>query len=237
VPGPAVVPSREEYFRRWSSLHGGYEPASSRMVGPWLGLVYRCARPLARTGVRPGVVTLAAVSLAALAALSAWGGARSSGTAGGWTLVAVALVALSGLGDSLDGAVAMLTGRVSAFGAVLDSVADRCSDLLYLLALYVAGGLAWVCVAGAVLMLLHEYVRARATTLGMRDIGVVTVWERPTRVIVTAMFLLGAGCWAMDSRRLGHAWASAGAWAWLALGLVGIVQLLVVVRRRLRPGR
>jgi hypothetical protein len=73
-------------------------------------------------------------------------------------------------------------------------------------------------------------VRARAGAVGMAEIGVVTVFERPTRVIVTATFLLGAAVFD------GHApgWVSAGAWAWLGLALVASVQLYPVVRRRLR---
>jgi hypothetical protein len=48
-------------------------------------------------------------------------------------------------------------------------------------------------------------------------------------VIVTAMFLLGAGLYPAA----GHLWAAAGAAAWVVLGVVGLVQLLLVVRRRL----
>jgi len=60
----------------------------------------------------------------------------------------------------------------------------------------------------------------------MTEVGVVTVWERPTRVIVTAAFLGAAGA-------LGDLWALLGAAAWVGLGVVGLAQLLTVVRRRL----
>jgi CDP-diacylglycerol--glycerol-3-phosphate 3-phosphatidyltransferase len=76
-------------------------------------------------------------------------------------------------------------------------------------------------------MFLHEYARARAAAGGMTEVGVVTVWERPTRVIVTATFLAAAAA-------LGDPWPTLGAWAWVGLGIVGLVQLLVAVRRRLR---
>jgi len=87
-----------------------------------------------------------------------------------------------------------------------------------------------VCVGAGALMGLQEYARARAGAAGMAEVGVITVWERPTRVVVTAMFLLGAGIYVGQ----GAAWATWGAWAWLGLGVVGLAQLLVVVRRRLR---
>ena len=52
-------------------------------------------------------------------------------------------------------------------------------------------------------MFLQEYTRARAAAGGMAEIGVVTVWERPTRVIVTAMFVLGAGIYVSAAADVG----------------------------------
>lgn len=221
------MPSREEYLASWSDLHGGYDPAGSRFVGPWLLLVYLCARPLAVVRVPPDLLTGLGLALAGLVAWLAHLG-------GPWLFGCVVLVVASGLVDSLDGAVAVLTGRSTAFGAVLDSVADRCSDLLYLVALWTVGAPVVVCVLGGVLMMLLEYTRARAAAGGMTEIGVVTVWERPTRVVVTGAFLLGAAIYRGHSAGSAAAWASWAAWVWAGLGVVGVVQLLVVVRRRLR---
>ena len=136
---------------------------------------------------------------------------------------------LAGLLDDVDGAVAVVTGRASALGLVLDSVADRVGDLLFLGVLLAAGAPLLVCAAGGAVMLLQEYLRARAAAAGMPDIGVVTVWERPTRVIVTAAFLASAAV-------LGSPWPTLAAWAWVALGVVGLGQLALVVRRRLGQG-
>jgi phosphatidylglycerophosphate synthase len=125
--------------------------------------------------------------------------------------------------------VAVMTGRVTRWGGVLDSVTDRVSDVAYLVALLLLGAPAWVCAAAAFLVLLQEYVRARASVVGMSDVGVVTVSERPTRVIATAMFVLGCGLYPAHAA----AWATAGAVFFVAAGVVGCTQLLVVVRRRL----
>jgi CDP-diacylglycerol--glycerol-3-phosphate 3-phosphatidyltransferase len=76
-------------------------------------------------------------------------------------------------------------------------------------------------------MFLQEYARARAGAGGLAEAAVITVWERPTRVIVTAAFLLAAGV------LLDGLWVRLGAAAWVGLGAVGLVQLLVAVRRRL----
>ena len=62
-------------------------------------------------------------------------------------LLAVVLVVVSGLLDGLDGAVAVLTDRATRWGHVLDSLVDRCSDGLYLVALWLVGAPAGVCVA------------------------------------------------------------------------------------------
>lgn len=217
------VLSREEYLDRWSTLHGGYDPRTNRFVGPWLTLVHACASPFARLGVPPDVVTVLGGLLSVVVVWVCTLGDR-------WLLLAAVLVGLTGLTDSLDGAVAVMTGRESRWGAVLDSVVDRVSDVLYLVALAVVGAPAWACVAAGVLLFTQEYARARAAAVGLDDIGVLTVGERPTRVTVVAMFLLAAGIYPASAAF----WASLGAYASVAVGAVALVQLLVVVRRRLR---
>ena len=216
------LPLRDDYLARWSVLHGGYDPRGSRLVGGWLSIMYVLARPLAALRVPPDVVTC----LGLLVAAGVPGFAHLGGR---WLFASSSMCVVSAAADSLDGVVAVLTDRVTAFGAVLDSVVDRGSDLLYVLALWLVGAPVGVCVAGGVIMFLQEYLRARGMASGLTDIGIVTVWERPTRVIVTTMFLLGAASYP----GVRPEWATAGAWAWVSLGVVGFSQLLVVLRIRL----
>lgn len=213
--------SRDSYLQEWSHLHGGYDPRSNTLVRWWLFMTYDVARLPVRARLSPDLLTGLAVLVSVAAAAVAWLGGR-------WLILAAVVVVLSGLLDNLDGAVAVLTGRSTQWGYVLDSTADRVSDLAYLAALWLAGAPAGVCVAGGALMFLLEFVRARAGAAGMSEVGVITVWERPTRVVVTAAFLLCAGVFADD------VWASLGAAAWVGLGVVGLGQLLIVVRRTLR---
>ncbi len=217
-----VLPDREAYFAGWSVLHGRYDPRGSVWTRTWLSVTYRCARPLARLGFAPDVLTLWGAAIAGLVVALA-------GLGGRWPLAAIAVVVVSGLVDNLDGAVAVLTDRASRFGSVLDSLVDRVSDGLYLLALYLLSAPGTLCVAAGALVVAQEYVRARAAAVGLAEVGVVTVWERPTRVIVTAFTLLAAGLY------LDHATvaATAGAATAVALGVIGNAQLLVVVRREL----
>lgn len=217
---PEVL-ARAEYLDRWSALHGGAAP--NGLVGWWLGISHAVARPLVRAGASPNAVTVLGL-LVALAVVPA------CALGGRWALVAVVLIAVSGLVDNLDGAVAVMTGRTTRLGFVLDSVCDRVADAAYVASLWALGAPGPLCVVAVAVAWLHEYVRARAAVAGMPEIGVVTVAERPTRVIVTAMFTLGAGLYVPAAA----SWALAGAAAWTTLGAVGLAQLAVVVARRLR---
>jgi phosphatidylglycerophosphate synthase len=217
---PPGYPDRQGYLEQWSRLHGGVPPRG--LVGGWLRVVHVCARPFVVLGVAPNAVTVAGLLVAVLALPSAAAGGR-------WPLLAVITVLVSALLDSVDGAVAVLTGRVSRLGAVLDPACDRLADLCFLGTLWLAGAAAGWCVAGGVLALLHEQLRASARANGMSEVGVVTVSERPTRVIVTAAFLLGAGLYPAAA----PAWSTAGAIAWTGLGIIGVIQLAIAVKRRL----
>jgi CDP-diacylglycerol--glycerol-3-phosphate 3-phosphatidyltransferase len=129
--------------------------------------------------------------------------------------------------DGLDGAVAVLTGRASRLGYVYDSVADRLGELAWLIAFRLAGAPGWLVVAAGAASWLQEYARARATAAGMSELGVVTVAERPTRVLV-AIFGLLLGFVAPPL-------ITAATAVWLLLALVGLAQLAPAVRRALTP--
>jgi CDP-diacylglycerol--glycerol-3-phosphate 3-phosphatidyltransferase len=86
-------------------------------------------------------------------------------------------------------------------------------------------------VAAAALVLLHEYLRARAQAAGMPGAGAVTVAERPTRVILVAVAALGAGTLPGGTPLTGWDWATVCAIGWVALGVVGFGHLAVAVAR------
>jgi phosphatidylglycerophosphate synthase len=217
------IPDREGYLTRWSALHHGYDPRGNVWVRGWLGLTYQVARPLGGLGAQPDVITLWGVWVACAVLVAAQAGDR-------WLLVAGLLVVLSGFGDTLDGAVAALTDRATRWGYVLDSLVDRVSDVLYLVALWVVGAPAGLAVAAGTAFGLLEYLRARAGNAGMGEIGVVTVGERPARVIVCAAALLGGGV-VVEQASVA---ATVGLAVVAVLSAVGVAQLAVVVRRTLR---
>lgn len=215
--------SRDEYFAGWAELHGGYDPRTgSAWLRGWLTLVHAVAQPLARRGVSPDAVTYGSLVVSALAAgLAALGGR--------WLLLATLVLVLSGLLDNLDGAVAVLTGRTTRWGYVLDSVVDRLSDLLYLVALVAVGAPVELAALCGALVFLLEYSRARAGNAGGDEVGAVTIAERPTRVIVVAAALLAAGVLPGSADSL----ATVGVAVLTALTAVGLAQLLPALRRSL----
>ena len=217
------VPDLEAYFDRWREVHGGYDPGTGSVwVRAWLIVVYRIARPLAARGVRPDVLTLWTAWLACAALLAARAG-------GPWLLVAAWLVLFCGLGDSLDGGVAVLGGTATRWGYVLDSVVDRVSDVLLVAAVVVAGAPPALGVACGVLIFLLEYLRARGANAGAGPVGTITVGERPNRIAFPAAALHLAGVLPAWTELI----VTAGLAALTGLSAVGLVQLGRAVHRQL----
>jgi phosphatidylglycerophosphate synthase len=138
-------------------------------------------------------------------------------------LAAGVLVGLSGLLDSLDGALAIGTGRASRRGFVLDSAVDRLTEAAYATALWAAGAPGWLAVVFGALCWLPDYLRARAGQAGVAETGALTVWERPTRVILTGLTTVGAGV--VSGLGVADLVVTAGTAAGALLGAVGVVQL------------
>jgi phosphatidylglycerophosphate synthase len=157
----------------------------TRTLGRYLSWpIDRLAALLAPTGIPPNVITWSALVANLWAAILFAAGRFPA--AGG-------MMVLAGLCDLLDGPVARRQGRVSLFGAFLDSILDRYADLILFLGLLVYyvhvhrfpyALLAGVAMAGAVMV---SYAKARAESL-VPGPG-VGFWERPERL---ALMILGA---------------------------------------------
>lgn len=146
--------------------------------------VDRIAALIAPTGIPPNVITWSALIA------NFWAGilfAAGRFAAGGGMMI------LAGLCDLLDGPVARRQGRVSKFGAFLDSILDRYADLILFLGLlvyyaqvnrFLYAFLAGAAMAGSVMV---SYAQARAESLvPTSEIG---FFERPERL---ALMILGA---------------------------------------------
>lgn len=217
------VDDLEAYLDRWSRAHGGYDVRSSRPTLLWLRIAHRLGAPLARRGVHPVAVTtvggLGAVAMGVVASLG-----------GRWPLLAAALVVVVALLDGIDGAVAELTDSATAWGRILDQLVDRVGDLSLLAGVWALGAPGPVCAAAGALTLLDESIRASAAAEGMSETGLVTVPERPTRLVIGAVTLAVAGVVPWVAAPV----VTAGAALWAVVALVNTVQLIVNVGRRLR---
>ena len=146
------------------SLHGVADPV---------------ARLLVRAHVRPNQLTVLGLGVSLVAAHAFVHGRLK---------LAAALLAVAGLFDFFDGSLARLAGSESAFGAFLDSVVDRYSDLVVLLGIVLyceRGDDPWgvfFTMATLVGTIMVSYTKARAQSIGVRcEIGLM---ERPERMIL-----------------------------------------------------
>lgn len=149
-----------------------YKTSLSRVGDP-------VARALLRARVRPNHLTVVGLGVSIVAACA---------IAQGRLRVAAVLLAAAGLCDFFDGALARLANRVSAFGAFLDSVVDRYSDLMVLLGVVLyyeaLADTSGVCVTLVTIVgtIMVSYTKARAQSIGVTcEIGLM---ERPERLIV-----------------------------------------------------
>lgn len=222
----AAILTREEYLAAWSALHGGYDPRRRRLISGYLVTMYVLARPWARAGVHPNLVTLLGVLLTVMAPVMVWQEPSRAVLAGAGVVVMVTLLL-----DGVDGAVAALRQRATSFGGVLDGVADRVAEWTYLAVLWRLGADPIWLIAGGALTMLQEFARARAGALGADQVESVTVWERPTRAILVGMTCIGLAVVGPDA--LAFDAAVVAAQVWLVMSVIGVVQVLAQIRRAL----
>ena len=179
-------------FRRICFLKMHQEQQVARPVTYWIGegggwLLRHVVSGLAATGITPNMFTVLALLVNAwAAALFAMGRFHH----------AAAMLFLAGFLDMADGQVARRVGRVTAFGAFLDSTLDRYSDLaLYmgLVVYYTMIGRTFYMVLAAVAMassFMVSHSRARAESLiSSCKVGFMERPERLVLLIIGATFL------------------------------------------------
>jgi CDP-diacylglycerol--glycerol-3-phosphate 3-phosphatidyltransferase len=180
------------------------------------------ARGLGRLGLTPNALTVIGflgTCVAAYAAVTqAW-------------LAAGILVLVFGIFDLFDGTLARATGRVSRFGAFLDSTLDRAGEAVVYVGV-MGGLLAADLAAGAILAaaamasaFLVSYVRAKAESLGFSPgSGMVNVGLAPreVRIVILALGLLIAG---LAAPRIGLDALTA------ALAIIAILATITTIQR------
>jgi len=167
---------------------------SSRLKKQFEGWFATRVGVLTSLGMTPNTITLMGL-IASLAAAGLYLNWRMSKL---MLPSAAALILLSGFFDALDGVLARSLGRTTAFGGFLDSVSDRYSDVVVLVAIVVAGlcNVAWglAAVVGS-LMVSYTRARAEAMSVGMAAVGLA---ERAERMLILATATFVAFFW-MDA--------------------------------------
>lgn len=182
---------------------------------------------LEKANVHPHVVTASGFFLSVIAGGLFWKGQMFWG---GTILI------LAGACDALDGRLARNTNRTSRFGAILDSIVDRYSEILVFMGLAaffhsaVMSAIIILAMAGSILT---SYVRARAEGLGLEcKIGLMQRPERVTFIAVGAIigalidFLFGTHQALLKLAIVGIA----------VLGNVTVIQRVLHVSKQLKDG-
>lgn len=159
--------SREEFFSTWSGLHG--DAKVSGIVKGWLSISYLIVKPISRVKITPNILTMLGLFFGLLLFINAK------------TFWAPGLLVLSLICDGIDGSLAIITKKSTKWGAILDSVVDRLTEIFWVLALYKIGVDLRFLILVLLTASLQEYVRARSTGLGVSEVGIVTFAERPVR--------------------------------------------------------
>src|SRR5262245_14586146 len=143
----------------------------SHYKGRFNGLADPAAGALLRAHVRPNQLTVLGLGVSCVAAYA---------FSQEWLRTGALLLAVAGLFDFFDGALARLAGQETCFGAFLDSVVDRYSDVIVLLGIALLyhqtgdrlGGAATL--ASLLGTVLGSYTKARAPSIGVPgEIGLV----------------------------------------------------------------
>ena len=171
--------NRNDFFDQWSRIHG--DAQIKGVVRAWLTISFAVCRTLSKLRVTPNVLTFSSLVFGALFVLfieSNW---------------AIAFLVLSLLADGLDGTMAIITGRVSKWGAALDGIVDRVVETLWAVGLFLLGAPLPIVFTAWLSAFLQEYLRARVAGLGLTQVGVVTIAERPVRASLIFIALVARG--------------------------------------------
>lgn len=181
-------------------------------------------RPVAgffgRLGLSPNALTLIGFGIAIVgayfAATQAW-------------LIAGLVVAFGAIFDLFDGALARATGKVSKFGAFLDSTFDRMGEaVVYIgIAIGLQGGFAPTLVAVGAMAgsFMVSYTRARSESLGfspgtgMASVGLA---PREVRMAILVIGLIGAGIIGTPTRGVAAGWI-------VLIGALGLILFLTTI--------
>jgi CDP-diacylglycerol--glycerol-3-phosphate 3-phosphatidyltransferase len=209
----------DEYLVTWAQLHGTQQP--SGIVRAWLRISFLLSTPLTR--ISPNVITGFGPVLMVVAIYFAGSTNRNY-------FLASVIVLKVGLVDSFDGIVAVRTSKTSSWGAFLDGIVDRLIDVGIGVLLIVLGAPVELAVLAFAIAMIHEYMRAKASGIGFRGVGIITPAEKPTRIAIGVMFLFACGLLPERTSQL----ATIASQIWLIVGVFSFAMLMRSFRQNLK---
>jgi hypothetical protein len=214
--------SWDEFVAEWSRFFDGYDLRhASAPKRYFMRAIYRL------TGVvtpKLSTTMLISAGCSVIVPLLAWPG-------GPWPAVAAVMVLLGLAADSTTDALAVRRGRVTRLESFYQTMVQRLAEVSWLLALLLLGALAAPVVICAGLVWAHEYVRARVGNTVMRRTGTSTVGDRPLRVWLVLTALVLAAAVASIDQDMAAGVVTLIVLCWVAFALIGIVQLVSIVRK------
>lgn len=179
------------------------------------------AKPLARTGMPPWVITLMGLPLGLTAAALLWRG---------HTFAALAVGIAASLTDFFDGTVARLQNRSSALGNYLEAIVDKIVELTLLLGLAVFEP--WPASFAIAASMFIAYCKPRVALVVQTD---NRDWpglaDHPDRMV---LILIGFACHAIPGKLFGFSATGWCLWLLAALACLGAAQRLCFAARLIR---
>jgi len=165
-----------EFMESWSGLHG--DAPIKGIVKAWLSTAFPIANHLVKMKISANFLTFLGLGFAI--ALYVFAEFK-------WSAI---FLVFSLLADGIDGSVSIISKTSSKFGAVIDATVDKIAEIFWVLALYKIGVKLEFLILIIVFALVQEYLRSRSAGTGLRELGIVTICERPVRASFTFVALI-----------------------------------------------
>lgn len=214
--------SWDEFAVAWSAAFDGYDPRhASAPKRRFLRAIHRITGAVR---VKPAVTLLVSVACSVSVPLLAWRG-------GPWPTVGALMLVLGLVADAMSNAGAVRSGRVSRLDSFYQALVERFAELCWFVAFLAMGARLVPVVLCASAVWAHEYVRAKVGGAAMRRAGSATVGDRQVRVWFVLAALLLSTVVARFDEGIAAGVVTMVLLCWTALALIGLAQLVTIVRK------
>jgi hypothetical protein len=216
--------SWDEFALAWSEAFDGYDlRQASTLRQRFMRAIYQVTGVVK---VRTSVTMLISVVFSISVPLLAWRG-------GQWPAIAALLLLLGQVADAMTTTMAVRSGRVTQLESFYQALVERFAEVCWLLTFLALGARPLPVMLTAVVVWAHEYVRAKVGGAVMRRAGSATVGDRSLRIWLVLVALVLAAAVSVIGQDMAAGIVTMVVLCWLALGLIGLAQLLAIIRKAL----